>query len=213
MSKECGITEANLLSKEIIVREWARRKLGTLAHELRVAQVAQKFFQLTQRWHDLGTGEYRLLTLAALVHDVGRAERDQGHAKAGARMLIENTSLPLTETERRRLAFLTRYHRGKVPAVGEERYLDHNVDRNFMMRTLLGLLRAADALDSRSLGGPQLVVTVRDKAVTIYGYIAGDAAVAASTLGKPKKFKLLESMLGCQVRTEWFSSDRLTLVS
>jgi hypothetical protein len=49
--------------------------------------------------------------------------------------------------------------------------------------------------------------------VTIYGYITGDAALTAATLGKPKKFRLLESTLDCHVQTEWFSTDRLALVS
>jgi exopolyphosphatase/pppGpp-phosphohydrolase len=213
MSKGLGITDTDLFSKESSVREWVRRKLGGVAHELRVARVAEMLFQLTRRWHDLGRAESRLLTLAALVHDVGRAQGEAGHAKAGARMLLENTSLPLTETERRRLAFLIRHHRGRVPEVGAERYLDRDADNGFIMRTLLGLLRAADTLDSRSLGSPQLVATVRDRVVTIYGYIAGDAAVAAASLGKPKKFRLLESMLDCRVQTEWFSTDRLAMVS
>jgi hypothetical protein len=128
-------------------------------------------------------------------------------------MLMENASLPLTDTEKRRLAFMTRYHRGRVPEVGAEQYLNGNLDDLRAMRTLLGLLRAADALDSRSQGGPQIVATVYGKVITIYGYVAGDAAVAATTLGRPKKFRLLESTLGCQVRTEWFGTDRLALVS
>ena len=213
MARGTSITDAGLVSKEILVREWVQRKLGGVAHERRVARKAEIFFQLTWRWHELGRADCRLLTLAALVHDVGRAEGDDAHEKSGARMLMENTSLPLTEAERRRLAFMTRHHRGRVPEVGAERYLNCNFDDLRVMRTLLGLLRAADSLDSRSQGGPQIVATVYGKVITIYGYVAGDAAVAAATLGKPKKFRLLESTLGCQVRTQWFSTDRLALVS
>jgi exopolyphosphatase/pppGpp-phosphohydrolase len=213
MSRGAVGTETTFFPEEISLRDWARRRLGTLGHELRVARVAEMLFNLTRRWHELGKRESRLLACAALVHDVGRAEASDGHAKTGARMIFENTTLPLTQTERRRLAFLVRYHRGSVPQAGDERYLDPDCDNIRIMRTLLALLRAADALDSRTFGGPQLVATVRGKVITVYGYVAGNPAVTAATLGRPKKFRLLESVMNCQVRTEWFGTDRLALVS
>ena len=46
--------------------------------------------------------------------------------EVGAKMVLENEKL--TATERRRLAFLTRYHRGKVPGGGEEEILEKGVD-------------------------------------------------------------------------------------
>ena len=212
MSKGLG-AETDLVSRELHLREWVRRKLGGVGHELRVARVAEMLFHLTRRWHELGRGECRLLTMGALVHDVGRAEGEDGHAKAGARMVMENTSLPLTEGERRRLAFMARHHRGRVPEEGEECYLDREADHGGVMRILLGLLRAADALDSRTGEAPQLVATIRGRQMTIFGYVAGDAEAAAATLGRPKKFRLLEATLGCEVQMEWFSTDRLALVS
>ena len=66
----------------------------------------------------MATAECNLLVLAALVHDVGRAFGEDNHARVGAEIILENEKL--TATERRRLAYLTRYHRGRVPEAGEE---------------------------------------------------------------------------------------------
>src|SRR4051812_6143459 len=92
--------------KELQVREWVRAKLGGIDHELRVAAIAEKLFDVTSRWHGLGVADRRLLSLAAVVHDVGRANCSKGHAKEGAQMVLGASHLPLSEAERRRLAFL-----------------------------------------------------------------------------------------------------------
>src|ERR1035437_1233729 len=139
--------------KEMMLREWVRRKLGSIDHEVRVAKVARMLFGLTRRWHGLAASEENLLGLAALVHDVGRAFGDDNHARVGAKMVLENERL--TATERRRLAFLTQYHRGRVPEAGKEGILGV-MDDFPLKRMLLGILRAADSLDSRSCEPPRL---------------------------------------------------------
>jgi exopolyphosphatase/pppGpp-phosphohydrolase len=198
--------------KEIAVANWVRHKLGTIAHELRVSQTASRLFDLTRKWHALGMTESRLLILAALVHDVGRVEGTKGHAKVGARMVMEDSDLPLCSLERRRLAFLTRHHRGKVPESGMESYLEGGHDNPYTLRILLGLLRAADGLDSRA-GTAHLVTTVKGRVISVFGYIASDEGSAAKLRAKRKKFLLLESMLRCEVRVEWFNTDHQALVS
>ena len=59
-----------LPSKDAMLRERVRRRLGTVEHELRVARVGRMLFGLTRRWHGLGAEEATLLGTAALVHDV-----------------------------------------------------------------------------------------------------------------------------------------------
>ncbi len=203
--------------KEALVRDWARRKLGRIDHELRVARLARHLFELTHRWHGLGHAERRLLVLGSLVHDVGRAIEDKGHARHGARMILDSMGLPVNETERRRIAYLTRYHRGRVPEMGDEEILQHDESDTredvANLRVLLGLLRASDALDSRSAEAPRLILTLRDRNLSIRGYVEGDAQSAAELFGGPKKFRLLEETLNCEVRTEWFSTEVVTLVA
>src|SRR5687768_3720081 len=136
--------------KHRALQRWAQRRLGTLEHERRVADIAATLFTLTSPRHVLDAAQRRLLAMAATVHDVGRVDGEDGHEIAGAKMLLRDESLPLTGTERRALAYLTRYHRGPVPDAGCDRILNESDDHDGL-RVTLALLRAADALDSRSL--------------------------------------------------------------
>jgi exopolyphosphatase/guanosine-5'-triphosphate,3'-diphosphate pyrophosphatase len=201
-----------LPDNHVVVRDWVRRRLGSVAHELRVARVGRMLFALTRRWHGLGAAECRLLTLGGLVHDVGRCLGEKKHAQHGAAMVLEERRLPLGEAERRRVAYLTRYHKGTVPAMGEDGILENGVDDLRAMRVLLGMLRAADGLDSRTAGGPNLVLSVRGRVVQIHGYVEMELADAARLYGRRKKLALLEEVLGCEVRMEWFPMESGLLV-
>jgi len=211
------IDSMGVAGKEAAVRDWVRRRLGSVEHELRVARVAETLFRLTERFHGMGGAERRLLLLGALVHDVGRVVEDAGHERHGARMLLENTSLPLGESERRRLAYLARHHKGRVPEEGEDGILqirDGGADAGMKMRSLLGLLRTADGLDSRSMAAPpRLVISVRGRELVIRGYVHGSAEMAAGELGRPKKLRLMQESLGVDVRVEWYSMDAVALVA
>jgi exopolyphosphatase/pppGpp-phosphohydrolase len=199
---------------EAAVRSWALRKLGSIDHELRVARAAGLLLDITQGWHGLGGAERRLLVLGALLHDVGRSVEEHGHSGHGARLILESRSLPLSESDRRKLAYLVKHHRGKVPASGTDKFLLHREggDESAKMRVLLGLLRAADALDSRRLPPPGLLLTRRERRLTIRGYFDGDERKAAEILGRPKKFRLLEETLDCTVRVEWYARQNIVQV-
>jgi exopolyphosphatase/pppGpp-phosphohydrolase len=206
------IGTVGLAGKEAAVRDWVRRKLGAVDHEQRVARIAETLFSLTTPWHNLGGAERRMLVLGALAHDVGRAIEDEGHERHGARMLLENTSLPLGETERRRIAFLVRHHKGRVPDKGDESVLDPRLDGDDrdVFRILLGLLRAADALDSRWMVPPRLVLSIHGRELRIQGFVRSKLEAA---LGRPKKMRLMAETLRCAVNVEWHSMDAVALVA
>ena len=41
-------------SRDAMLREWVRRRLGAVEHELRVARVGRMLFGATRRWHGSG---------------------------------------------------------------------------------------------------------------------------------------------------------------
>src|SRR5204862_7367045 len=100
------------------LERWVIRHLGNSGHERRVAAVAATLFDLSAPAHALGDSDRRLAQLAALVHDIGRSQGEENHPADGAAMVLAASSLPLTDVERRQLAYLTLYHRGAVPDVG-----------------------------------------------------------------------------------------------
>jgi hypothetical protein len=189
-------------------------------------------FDLTASLHGLASlADRRLLQFAALVHDVGRCEGKEAHPASGAAMVLSDESLPLTAAERRAVAYLTLYHRGAVPAAGADDVLHHDADDAERLIKLLALLRAADALDSRSLESPQLVFALVPgpaRAGTGAGartgerarprlrvtcYLQTDSAKARRVYERRKKFRLLEDVLGCRVEVEIFTAHALRMVA
>jgi exopolyphosphatase/guanosine-5'-triphosphate,3'-diphosphate pyrophosphatase len=198
--------------KQRFLQRWANRHLGTLEHERRVADIADTLFTLTRPRHDLVIQHRRLLALAAVVHDVGRCDGEDGHEIAGAKMILRDESLPLSGSERRALAYLTRYHRGEVPEAGRDRILSDDDDHD-TLRLTLGLLRAADALDSRSLESPRLVFTMRSGRLRIACYLDDDCAKARKVYSRRKKFKLLEELLDLRVEIDVRFAEALSMVA
>lgn len=207
------------------VERWVARRLGAVDHERRVEEIATRLFHLTRPLHRLGPDDLRLLRLAAVVHDVGRAVCDDTHPDEGARMVLADAYLPLTPTDRRHLAYLTLYHRGTVPAAGRDAVLGRADDAD-RLRRVLALLRAADALDSRSLQSPRLVFALvaprptarngagrRDRRLRVTCYLHEDCAKARRVYRRRKKFRLLEELLGCRVEIDIALAEALEMVA
>lgn len=191
---------------------WVARHLGTVEHEQRVTAIASTLFDLTGPLHRLADADRRLLRMAAVVHDVGRAVDDDTHPVEGARMLRNDPDLPLSGTERRSLAFLTRYHKGRVPPAGYDEILRGRDDHE-RLRLLLSLLRAADALDSRSLDSPRLVFAREGRRLRITCYLDRDCPKARKVYARRKKFRLIEELLNCRVEVMIDTASSLRMVA
>ena len=204
---------------------WVSERLGGSAHERRVASIAATLFDLTAPLHGLASlADRRLLQLAALVHDVGRCAGKSGHPAAGAAMVLSDDSpLPLTAAERRAVAYLTLHHRGAVPRIGDDDVLHHGEDDDERLLKLLALLRAADALDSRSLESPRLVFALLPAGsgpganprprLRVSCYLRTDSAKARRAYERRKKFRLLEDAFGCRVEVEIVLAQALRMVA
>lgn len=195
------------------LRRWAERCLGSVDHEDRVAEIAARLADLTWSLHELTASNRRLLTMAAFVHDVGRSVDDDTHPQQGARMLLDSRNdIPLGGHQRRMLAYLTRYHRGKVPDMGRDGILRRDDDHAPML-LILAFLRAADALDSRTMASPRLVFQMQGRRLRVICYVNEDAAKARRIYRRRKKFRLLESLLKCRVDVEVRVVEELQMVA
>lgn len=198
-------------TKTRMIERWVARRLTSVQHERAVAHLSRQIFDLTQESHGLGLEYRRLLVRASLVHDVGRCKDDDRHPAIGAEM-IEQSWLPLGSAERRALAYLTRYHRGDVPAIGEDRYLQPGDDHRGI-RLLLAMLRAADCLDSRSMASPQVQMDWNGQKLVIDCLLPDLSAKARKTFTRRKKFRLLEDLLDCRVKVRVGTMDEAELVA
>jgi exopolyphosphatase/pppGpp-phosphohydrolase len=205
-------TDSQKMSKLSWFRNWVTERLGSDRHERRVACIAASLVDLTFPLHDLTIAERRLLRIAALVHDVGRCVSKKNHPSAGARIIRRCPELPLKKRQRRALAYLTLRHRGEVPGVQDDPAL-RRVENVPRLQMLLAFLRAADALDSRSLPSPRLTFTRKGRRIRILCRLRDDCAEARRIFSRRKKFRLLEDLLDCRVEVAILSNRRLRAVA
>ena len=183
------------------IESWVRRRMGNVDHERRVMQIAGAFFDLTRDLHDLGRRSRWALSAGALVHDVGRSVEPEIHEQIGAEMILTDSSLKLPAPARRWLAYLTLYHRGSIPDVGEDEIL-RSTDNRESLYTVLGLLRAADTLDSRPLPTPRLVIVRRQRRIQVNCFRRDSLSRAERAFCRPKKYRLMEETIGCSLDVE-----------
>lgn len=196
----------------LALQRWTCRKLGSISHELRVKSIAGKLFDLTWPLHALNRADRKILQMAAIVHDVGRCVDDDTHPKEGAALLRDAQLLPISATERRALVYLTRYHRGEVPTLGEDRILRLTDDRETLLK-LLAILRTADALDSRTIESPSLVFELANRRLNVTCCLTELTPKALQIYGRRKKFRLLEEVLHLQVQVRIIATEQLRVVA
>lgn len=172
---------------------WTASHVGDISHELRVQRIASRLFDLTARRHKMDRKCRRLLMLAAIAHDVGRCKGADGHHVRGERMIRHASSLPLNKSDRRVVAFLTRYHRGSLPAPDD--YISHALDSEGV-EPLLALLRAADTLDSRKVLVSELAIRLRGRDLEVLCHIRKGWKRARRKFRRRRKFALLSTVTG-----------------
>jgi len=186
------------VSSIMLAQGWVSGRLGKIAHERRVLVIASTIFDLTQSLHRLSNRARRLLCAAALVHDVGRSVSRANHPRQGWRMIMNDPGFPALGICRRYLAYLTLYHRDDVPPLGKDEVLLPGDDKEGML-ILLAILRAADALDSRSKESPRLALSMDRRTLKVNCYLRDDSAKVERLYRRRKKFRLLEELLDCAI--------------
>jgi len=183
------------------ISAWARRRLGNIDHEKRVFQIAGALFDMTGDLHELGRRARWSLSAAALMHDVGRSVDPEDHPAIGSEMILEDTDLGLPADVRRALAYLTLYHRGAVPDVGDDDILKSSDDCEGLYK-VLALLRAADTLDCRSIDPPRLLIVRRDRRLRVSCLLEKYTSRAEKAFQRRKKYRLLEETLDCKFEVQ-----------
>lgn len=126
-------------------------------HASKVAQLTLRLWEDLSRPLGLDLRGARLLTVAGLLHDIGRGNEGEGenHAGASARLILESQELArvLEPGELEAAACIARHHRKKGNPLE-----DPSCPRDRQVALLAGILKIGDALD-RSLD--QSVMDVR----------------------------------------------------
>jgi len=143
---------------------------------------------------DAEAGGRDVLQAAALMHDVGRAKGDDGHQKKSFRM-IRNMARPLgwSARELEMAAVIARYHRGALPHPRSKVMQRLELPERRTALGLAGVLRLANALDTRNGAAPKLTVEARDQAVIVQS--AGYVALSRQARSVAEARYLLETVL------------------
>jgi len=138
----------------------------------------------------------RLLHVAAVLQDVGRAKKDQGHHKASFR-LIRGLQPPIgwSPEDIREIALIARYHRGAEPADRHKNFVSLTSAQQQRVLWLAAVLRLANALTgqrSSHVSSVQLTQSAEAILVQARGYV--NDLFSASHLAEQKH--LLETLAG-----------------
>jgi len=118
-----------------------------LKHARRVAHLSQQLFDALRPLHLLGGEHRRLLTAAALLHDIGYFVSHTSHNKHSAYLIQHSEMTGFTASEVAIIANTARYHRTSLPKAKHPYYAALPPEDREMVQKLASLLRVADALD------------------------------------------------------------------
>jgi exopolyphosphatase / guanosine-5'-triphosphate,3'-diphosphate pyrophosphatase len=125
----------------------AARYQVDLKHAHRTAYFAQQMFDNLRPLHKLNSEHRRLLTAAAILHDIGYFVSHTGHNKHSAYLIQNSEWTGFTASELAIIANVARYHRSSTPKAKHPYYVALSAEDRTVVRQLAAMLRVVDALD------------------------------------------------------------------
>ncbi|MCC6241947.1 MAG: Ppx/GppA family phosphatase [Gemmatimonadaceae bacterium] len=155
-------------ARERSVREFAERCHYEAPHAQQVQRLALQLFDALAPRMALGAADRRILSDAALLHDVGYHINYENHHKHSYHLISHAELLGLTPAEQTAIAHIGRYHRGAPPKRKHRAFAQ--LDRVLRDRIvkLSAILRLADGLDRGHVSAvQQLTVHFSAEAVRV----------------------------------------------
>jgi len=125
----------------------ARRYQVDVPHAEHVAKVARKLFAFLREEHKLGTRYELLLTLAAILHEVGMFVSTTSHHKHSYYVIANSEIFGIGARSIELVAQVARYHRRAEPKPTHEAYSNLRRNDRIAVCQLAAILRVADAVE------------------------------------------------------------------
>ncbi|MBU0677854.1 MAG: CHAD domain-containing protein [Verrucomicrobia bacterium] len=138
-----------------------------ILHTQYVTDLALELFDLTRDVFDLPSGSRALLETAGILHDIGYAVRQDGHAEESAHIILSADLPGIPEDQRRMMAAIAFLHSGKNSSMLDHEVISAAPDKELALR-LGAILRVADAMDHSHLQDASIEsVTIQNRVATL----------------------------------------------
>ena len=185
-------------ARERSVREFAERCHYEAPHARQVQTLALQLFDALAPRLQLGAVDRRLLSDAALLHDVGYHINYEKHNQHSYHLISHADLLGMTPAEQIAIAHIARYHRGAKPRKSHRAFAA--LDRVLRERIvkLSALLRFADGFDRGHVGAVAKLKMrwAADALRVTVVETEGASTVRLECWGASRKKELLEDVLG-----------------
>ncbi len=170
-------------------------------HSVFVNKFALKLFKDLQNIHLLPFRMKQILSIAALLHDVGYFINPNNHEE-NSYYIINSLHLPgFTSKEIKSVALISLLHRGKGKDISPALYDGFTEEEIFNVKKLSAILKIADALDaSHKQYIKEIDVVNNGKSILIYAY--SDKFIYFEQTSFKVKSKLFEKTFGIKIKME-----------
>lgn len=188
-------------ARERSVLQLAERSHYEAPHARQVQRLALRLFDQLAKRLDLDAADRRVLSDAALLHDIGYHINFEAHHKHSYHLIVHAELLGMTPLERAMVASVARYHRGAAPKPTHRDYASLEKPVRRRIKRLAAILRVADGLDRGHVGAvADVLAAPTPNALLLRAVPAADAHDMRLELwGAARKSGLLASVLGAPV--------------
>jgi exopolyphosphatase/guanosine-5'-triphosphate,3'-diphosphate pyrophosphatase len=187
-------------ARERSLREFAERCHYEELHSRHVQRLALQLFDAIG--HRLGctAEDRRILSDAALLHDVGYHINYDKHHKHSYHLILHADLLGVSPAEQVAIANVARYHRGAEPKKKHRNLVSLDSGLRQRIRVLSAMLRVADGLDRGHVGAVErLRVRWLARAIRIAPIPRANATLRLELWGGSRKSALLAEVAGVPV--------------
>ncbi len=116
-------------------------------HSQQVRKLCTSLFDQLQSLHGLSHHDRLLLTVAAILHEIGTFISPKNHHRHGQYIILNSEIFGLSREDVEIIGLLARYHRHGAPTMDEHTYADLEQPTRLRVQKLAALLRVADAME------------------------------------------------------------------
>jgi exopolyphosphatase/guanosine-5'-triphosphate,3'-diphosphate pyrophosphatase len=192
-----ALTEGMILSARTLGAKYQYDE----AHSEQVTRLAQQLFDELSDEHGLGPRHRLLLTLAAVLHDIGAYVSSRAHHKHTQYLVVNSEIFGLQRDDLNIVSQVARYHRRSEPKSSHPDYMALPRTQRMVVNKLAAILRVADALDRGHMQQVREFVTERQGGDLVI-YVRGATDLTLERRSIADKCGMFEDIFGMRVRVE-----------